>query len=192
MMALYFMNFGLRFEESFIKRFLLGGFITGIGAAFLLALKSELENNLPQSSFYFIIFTTLLSVSTFAFGLFVLCYRSCIDIDANSKIIRFKKGLFLPFVIKNKYDFSELESLIVSKEYDADYDVDLEGDLRFVYSIKIQTLSGELIGLDTFFEAERALSIASKISELTKLELKRQNTTLLAPWWLKACYRIKA
>lgn len=188
-MALYFMDFGLRFEEPFIKRFVLGGFITGIGSALLLALKNELQNNIQQSSIYLIVLIALISVSTSASGLFVLCYRSCIDIDANLKIIRLRKGIFLPFVIRNEYDFSVLESLILSKEHDSDYELDLKGNLRSVYSIKIQTHSGELIGLDTFFDAEKALSIASRISELTKLEIKRQNATLSAPWWLNGCYR---
>lgn len=188
-MTLYSMNFGLRFEESFIKRFLVGGFFTGIGVAFLLALKSEFQNDLQQSSFNFIIFTTLISVSTFVFGLFVLCYRSCIDVDANLKMIRFKEGVFLPFVIKNEYNFSDFESLIVNKEFEETYDVDSDGKLRAVYSIKIQTLSGEIIGLDTFFDAERALSIAKRISELTNLVIKMQNTTLFVPWWLESFYK---
>jgi hypothetical protein len=188
-MALRCMNFGIRFEESFIKKFFVSGFVTAIGAAFLWALKSELQNDLQQSSFYFIIFTTLISVSTFAFGLFVLCYRSCIDIDANLKKIRFKKGVFLPFFIENEYDFSDLESLIINKGHEADYDTDSEGKLKAVYSIKIQTLSGDIIGLDTFFDAERALSIAKRISELTNLDIKKQNTTLIIPWGLESFYK---
>lgn len=188
-MAVHSMDFGLRFEESVIKRFLLGGFITAVGVAFLLVLKSELQNDIQQSSFLFIAFVALISVSTFSFGLFVLCYRSCIDVDVNTQKIRFKKGLFLPSLVKNEYDFSDLESLVVSKEHDRDHEVDSEGNLRVVYSIYIQTLSGELIEMDVFFDAEKALLIASKVSDLTKIEIKRQNATLHAPWWLKGCYK---
>ena len=167
-------KFGLRFEEHWIARVLVGIFITAISCFFLISLKNE-----PHADNYetlpFAVFVSILAISFSALilGLFCLLYRSCIDIDVNQKIVKLVKGPLLPLFIKETYKFSEFKSITISKVYDADSD----RKIQIIYTIKLSTFSGKHIKISELLSKDDAFIIASEVATQMSIELFKEDKT---------------
>lgn len=165
---------GIRFEDHIAVRLLVGLFLTCISCIGLISIKNEIQlRGIESSSIFYTGFMLFFSVLGLGYGLCCLFYQSYIDIDIKRKKIRLAKRFLTSKTLIDEHDFLALKHIILAKEFA----VDMDRKPQIVYSITIETLSGQAIKIDNYFDKQKAQNIAERIAELTSLRVLLQNRT---------------